>query len=69
MMLHEWEICFVAKFDVFSWGTMSGVFEVRRTEARGTINIRADGSARGESNNSGFMSGELDLILLEPLGP
>jgi len=48
---------------------MSGVFEVRRTEARGTINIRADGSARGESDNSGFMSRELDLILLEPLGP
>jgi len=48
---------------------MSGVFEVRRVEARGTINIRADGSARGESDNSGFMSRKLVLILLEPLGP
>jgi len=48
---------------------MSGVFEVGRVEARGTINIRADGSARGESDNSGFMSRKLVLILLEPLGP
>jgi len=53
----------------FLGGTMSGVFEVRRTEARGTINIRADGSARGESDNSGFMSRKLVLILWEPLGP
>jgi len=53
----------------FLGGTMSGVFEVRRVEARGTINIRADGSARGESDNSGFMSRKLVLILLEPLGP
>jgi len=53
----------------FLGGTMSGVFEVRRVEARGTINIRADGSARGESDNSGFMSRKLVLILWEPLGP
>ena len=53
----------------FLGGTMSGVFEVGRVEARGTINIRADGSARGESDNSGFMSRKLVLILLEPLGP